>query len=84
VRHLVLPEGLAGTPDIVKFLAQEVSTNTYLNVMDQFRPCYKAHELPPLNRRLTSEEYAEAVRLAGEAGLDRLDERRARLIWLWR
>jgi len=84
VRHLVLPEGLAGTAEIVKFLAQEVSTNTYLNVMDQYRPCYKGHELPPLNRRTTSEEYTEAVRLAGEAGLDRLDERRARLIWLWR
>jgi putative pyruvate formate lyase activating enzyme len=84
VRHLVLPEGLAGTADIVQFLAQEVSTNTYLNVMDQYRPCYKGHELPPLNRRTTSEEYAEAVRLAHEAGLNRLDERRARLIWLWR
>jgi uncharacterized Fe-S radical SAM superfamily protein PflX len=53
-------------------------------VMDQYRPCYKGHELPPLNRRTTSEEYAEAVRLAHEAGLNRLDERRARLIWLWR
>jgi putative pyruvate formate lyase activating enzyme len=84
VRHLVLPEGLAGTAEVVKFLAQEVSTNTYLNLMDQYHPCYKGHELPSLNRRITSEEYAEAVRLAHEAGLNRLDERRARLIWLWR
>jgi putative pyruvate formate lyase activating enzyme len=84
VRHLVLPERLAGTAEVVEFLAQEISTNTYLNVMDQYRPCYKGHELPPLNRRTTSEEYAEAVRLAHEAGLDRLDERRARLVWLWR
>jgi putative pyruvate formate lyase activating enzyme len=84
VRHLVLPERLAGTAEIVRFLAQEVSTNTYLNVMDQYRPCYRGHELPPLNRRITSEEHAEAVRLAHEAGLNRLDERRARLIWLWR
>jgi len=84
VRHLVLPEGLAGTAKIVEFLAQEVSTNAYLNVMDQYRPCYKGYELPPLNRRITSEEYAEAVRLAHEAGLNRLDDRRARLIWLWR
>jgi putative pyruvate formate lyase activating enzyme len=84
VRHLVLPEGLAGTAEIVEFLAQEVSTNTYLNIMDQYRPCYKGQELPPLDRRLTSEEYAEAVRLAHEAGLNRLDERRARLVWLWR
>jgi putative pyruvate formate lyase activating enzyme len=84
VRHLVLPGGLAGTADIVQFMAQEVSTNTYLNVMDQYRPCHKAHELPPLNRGITAEEYAEAVRLAQDAGLNRLDERRARLVWLWR
>jgi len=84
VRHLVLPKGLAGTAEIVKFLAKEVSTNAYLNVMDQYRPCYKGYELPPLNHRITSEEYAEAVRLAHEAGLNRLDDRRARLIWLWR
>ena len=82
VRHLVLPEGLAGTAEIVRFLAEEVSKNTYLNIMDQYRPCYKAHQLPPLDRRITHEEYAEAVRLAHEAGLHRLDERRSRLIWL--
>ena len=83
VRHLVLPEGLAGTAEVVKFLAEEISKNVYLNLMDQYRPCYKAHELPPLNRRITAEEYEEAVRLAHEAGLHRLDQRRARLIWLW-
>ncbi|MFQ6058292.1 MAG: radical SAM protein [Anaerolineae bacterium] len=82
VRHLVLPEGLAGTAEIVRFLAEEVSKNTYLNIMDQYRPCYKAHELPPLNRRITPEEYEEAVRLAHKAGLQRLDERRSRLVWL--
>ncbi len=83
VRHLVLPEGLAGTAEIVRFLRDEVSPYTYLNVMDQYRPCYRAHELPPLNRRITPQEYAEAVRLALEAGL-RLDERRPRLVWLRR
>ncbi len=79
VRHLVLPEGLAGTAEIVRFLRDEVSPNTYINVMAQYRPCYRAHELPPLDRRLTGKEYAEAVRLAQEAGL-RLDERRPRLM----
>ncbi len=83
VRHLVLPEGLAGTDEIVRFLRDEVSPNTYINVMAQYRPCYRAHELPPLNRPVTSQEYAEAVRLAQKAGL-RLDERRPRLLWLWR
>ena len=84
VRHLVLPEGLAGTAEIVRFLATEVSTNTYLNIMDQYRPCYKAADLPPLNRRITHQEYEDAVRLAHEAGLHRLDDRRTRLMWILR
>lgn len=74
VRHLVLPEGLAGTADIVRFLA-DLSPDTYINIMDQYRPCYKAYTLPPLNRRITREEYREAVELARAAGLYRLDER---------
>jgi putative pyruvate formate lyase activating enzyme len=74
VRHLVLPNGLAGTADIVRFLAN-LSINTYLNIMDQYRPCYKAHALPQLDRRITSQEYQEAVDLAQEAGLHRLDDR---------
>jgi len=80
VRHLVLPEGLAGTAAIVRFLRDEISPNTYINVMAQYRPCYRAHELPPLDRRVTQHEVAAAVRLAEEAGL-RLDERRPRLAW---
>jgi putative pyruvate formate lyase activating enzyme len=83
VRHLVLPEGLAGTAEIVGFLRNEVSPNTYINVMAQYRPCYRARELPPLNRPVTHEEVAEALYLAQEARL-RLDERRSRLVWLWR
>jgi putative pyruvate formate lyase activating enzyme len=82
VRHLVLPGGLAGTEEIVRFLAGEVSPDTYLNIMDQYRPCYKAHEFQELNRRITSAEYVQAVRLAEEAGLHRLDERRAKF-FLW-
>jgi putative pyruvate formate lyase activating enzyme len=81
VRHLVLPGGLAGTAEIVQFLRDEISPDTYVNVMAQYRPCYRAHELPPLDRPVIHQEYAEAVRLAEEAGL-RLDERRPRLLWL--
>jgi putative pyruvate formate lyase activating enzyme len=83
VRHLVLPGGLAGTPEVVRFLRDEISPDTYINVMQQYRPCYRAHELPPLDRPITNQEYAKAVQIAREAGL-RLDERRARLAWLWR
>mgnify|MGYP005840386933 CR=1 FL=1 len=84
VRHLVLPNGLAGTAEIARFLAQEVSRDTYINVMDQYRPCYRAAEYPELNRRLTPAEYEEAVRAVQSAGLWRLDERRPRLFWLLR
>lgn len=73
VRHLVLPEGLAGTAEIAAFLATEVSTNCYLNVMDQYRPCFKAGSHPPLKRRLTREEFRLAVDVARAAGLHRLD-----------
>ncbi|UCF60936.1 MAG: radical SAM protein [Anaerolineaceae bacterium] len=83
VRHLVLPEGLAGTEETVRFLAEEISTNTYLNLMDQYRPCYKAHKYPPLNRRLTSDEYREAIKMAEDAGLTRLDERRRAIYLRW-
>jgi putative pyruvate formate lyase activating enzyme len=83
VRHLVLPEGLAGTEAIVRFLRDEVSPATYINVMAQYRPSYRAHNMPPLDRRITDEEYTEAVRLAKETGL-RLDERRSRLLWFLR
>jgi putative pyruvate formate lyase activating enzyme len=82
VRHLVLPEGLAGTPEIARFLAEEVSRDTYINVMDQYRPCYKASELGPLSRSLTRAEYEQAVQQAREAGLRRFDKREPRFVRL--
>lgn len=75
VRHLVMPGGLAETREILRFLAREVSVDTYVNVMDQYRPCGKAYDYPPLDRRLKNEEYQEALAFAREAGLHRLDER---------
>lgn len=71
VRHLVLPGGLAGTPEVVRFLADEVSADTYVNIMAQYRPCYRALEFPELARCPTSEEVADAMRLARAAGLHR-------------
>jgi putative pyruvate formate lyase activating enzyme len=75
VRHLVLPNNLAGTDKIIQFLAQEISTKTYLNLMDQYRPAYKASQYPQLNRPTTREEFRVAVQMAQQAGLNRLDER---------
>lgn len=74
VRHLVLPNNLAGTAEIVQFLAQEISTNTYLNLMDQYHPAFNAHMFPKINRRITANEYITAVELAHAAGLHRLDK----------
>lgn len=73
IRHLVLPNDLAGTSEIVNFIAQEISPNTYVNIMAQYRPCFKAFEFPLLSRSITKSEYQRAIRLALEAGLKRLD-----------
>lgn len=57
VRHLVLPENLAGTEEVVRFLAEEISPNTAVNIMRQYYPAYKAMNHPPLNRPLKGKEY---------------------------
>ncbi len=71
VRHLVLPDGLADTAEVVRFLSIEISKNTYLNVMDQYRPEYNACSYPKLDRRITLKEYRDAIDLATRAGLTR-------------
>jgi putative pyruvate formate lyase activating enzyme len=83
IRHLVMPDGLAGTRDIMRFLATEVSKNTYVNVMSQYRPCGEAHRYRELQRMITVEEYREAVRMAHEEGIHRLDERRLIHVFRW-
>ncbi len=74
IRHLVLPLGLAGTKSIMSFLSSEVSRNTYVNIMDQYHPCYKAFQVPSLRRRISSVEFGEALSFAREAGISRLDK----------
>ena len=69
VRHLVLPENLAGTKEVVEFLSREVSPRCFINVMAQYYPAYRAREFPPLDRRITPAEYNAAVKAAREAGL---------------
>lgn len=69
VRHLVLPNDLAGTAEVIRFLAEEISPNTAINVMDQYYPHYQAWKHPDINRPLYPQEYAQAVSLARQAGL---------------
>jgi putative pyruvate formate lyase activating enzyme len=75
VRHLVLPGGLAGSMQVLDFLAAEVSPNTFINIMGQYHPCYLAGQEPPLDKRPTAAEYREAVRGAQQRGFLRLDRR---------
>ena len=81
VRHLVLPDYLAGTDEVVRYLCERVSQNTYLNIMNQYHPAYKSHHYPALNRRLTDQEYQSAVEFAIAAGMTNLDQRKSRF-WI--
>ena len=61
----------------MRFLSQEISPNTYLNIMPQYRPCYRAREFPEISRPPTVGEMQTVFRLAKKLGLERLDERRS-------
>lgn len=71
VRHLVLPEGLAGTKKVMEFVANELGTKVPVSVMGQYFPAYRAHGIDRLNRALLPEEYEEAKRIVVEAGIKR-------------
>lgn len=75
VRHLVMPEGLAGTEHVARFIAGEISPGTYVNVMSQYHPCGDAIGKAQIGRRVTSREFEIALDAAVKAGLERLDER---------
>jgi putative pyruvate formate lyase activating enzyme len=70
-----MPGGLAGTAQIMRFIAREVSPQTYVNVMSQYRPCGRAHEVPGLGAALSADEYRRAVRETIAEGITRLDQR---------
>ncbi|MGB2907289.1 MAG: radical SAM protein [Candidatus Aminicenantaceae bacterium] len=73
VRHLVLPNRAAGTREVLRFIAEELSRTTYVNIMRQYRPEHRAREHKEIDRRLTGAEYAEALAWAREFGLANLD-----------
>jgi putative pyruvate formate lyase activating enzyme len=81
VRHLVLPEGLAGSDRVLAFIAEKVSPDTYVNLMDQYRPCGRAARVPALKRPINPEEFSEALAAAKAAGLRRLDPPRRVFRW---
>jgi putative pyruvate formate lyase activating enzyme len=74
VRHLVMPNDLAGTREVMRFLAREISPDTFVNVMPQYRPAGYAHRYESINRPIRREEYQAALAVAREGGLRRLDQ----------
>lgn len=73
IRHLVLPNQLAGTRKIMKFIAGQISTNSYVNIMPQYRPCGELSNTQELNRHLEGNEFQQALEMAKEEGITRLD-----------
>jgi len=73
IRHLVMPNRVSGTKNVIEWIAQNLPKDTYLNIMSQYRPMYKAFEYPEISRRITLEEYEQAIKWAKEAGLTNLD-----------
>jgi putative pyruvate formate lyase activating enzyme len=69
IRHLVMPNNIGGTDRLVRWVADELGPDTYLNLMAQYRPEYRAHEMPPISRRITKREWRRALGWAAEAGL---------------
>lgn len=73
IRHLIMPNRVSGTKGVIEWIAKNLPKDTYFNLMSQYRPMYKAFDYPEISRRITREEYHEAVTWAKEAGLTNLD-----------
>ncbi len=73
IRHLVLPENIAGTKEFLEFIATEIGVDTYINIMDQYHPSYNAYSFPELSRRITNSEYLNAIKIAADLGFTNMD-----------
>jgi putative pyruvate formate lyase activating enzyme len=73
IRHLVMPNRVGGTKQVIEWIAAHLPKNTYLNIMSQYTPMFRAYEYPAIARSITREEYSEAVCAAEEAGLTNLE-----------
>ncbi|RKY38099.1 MAG: radical SAM protein [Candidatus Omnitrophota bacterium] len=68
IRHLIMPEGIENARKILEFIAREISVHTYVNIMDQYHPCYRAADFPEINRRVISQEYRQVIKIAHDLG----------------
>ena len=66
-----MPHGLGSSEAILRFIAEEISVHSYVNIMDQYRPEYRAHECAEISRRITRKEYLDAIQLARSFRLHR-------------
>ena len=82
IRHLVLPYGLAGTRQVMRFIAEKISKNSYVNIMPQYRPCGRADDIKELSASLSQKDYQTALQEAKEEGITRLDRRRRTFV-MW-
>ncbi len=73
IRHLVMPNNVAGSEKIMEWIAENLPKDTYVNIMAQYTPRFKAYDYPEISRRLTSEEYTKVVKRAQDVGLTNLD-----------
>ena len=73
IRHLVMPNNVSGTKEVMYWIAENLPKDTYVNIMAQYTPMYKAFDYPEISRRITRKEYEDAVKWAKEAGLTNLD-----------
>ena len=73
IRHLVMPNDVSGTKKVIEWIAKNLPKDTYVNIMSQYQPVYKASEYPEISRTITEKEYADAIKWAKEAGLTNLD-----------
>lgn len=75
IRHLLMPDGMAETKNILNFIAENLSVKTYVNIMDQYRPCGESHKFPELQQTIAADHYEAALRYAEKIGLERIDKR---------
>ena len=73
IRHLVMPDNVGGADEVLRWIARNLPKDTYVNLMSQYTPTYRADEFPEINRRITRDEYREAVAVAEEEGLTNVE-----------
>ncbi|HDR53002.1 MAG TPA: radical SAM protein [Mariniphaga anaerophila] len=73
IRHLVMPNNVSNTKEVVEWIAENLPGDTYLNLMSQYTPVYKVNDYPEISRRITRKEYDEAIQFAQAAGLTNLE-----------